>query len=141
MKTYKVTISGVQSHIKGDVFESQTESQVESIINKYWDEDYPKPKYDGNNWELNGDQNICIEEIIEDDLDQEIKVDKTDFEIEVTISGCHCIDGYINGEPVTVWGGDPACEDHFNEDFAKSVLEDWDGTLYYDTTYGYQINQ
>ena len=61
MKTYKVTISGIQSHINGNIYENQTISEVESIFNSYWDEDFPKPQIDGDNWELNGDQNICIE--------------------------------------------------------------------------------
>lgn len=60
MKTYTVTITGNQNHIKGDVYENQTESQVAEILNKYHDTDYPTPQMDGNFWELNCDKNICI---------------------------------------------------------------------------------
>ena len=60
MTTYRVTITGNQKHIKGEVFENQTLAQVELIIDKFHDVDYPKPKIDGNNWELNNDKNICI---------------------------------------------------------------------------------
>jgi hypothetical protein len=62
MKTYNVTIKGIQSHISGMYFESQTKSEVENILNQYLDLDFDKPEFDGNFWELNGDQNICIEE-------------------------------------------------------------------------------
>jgi hypothetical protein len=62
MKTYTVTISGQQSHIQGNLFENRTPEQVNEIIMQYWDNDYPRPQIDGNNWELNGDTNIRIEE-------------------------------------------------------------------------------
>ena len=60
MKTYKVTITGNQQHISINEWEGQNVADVENILNSYWDKDYPKPQMDGNNWELNGDQNICI---------------------------------------------------------------------------------
>lgn len=60
MENYTVTITGNQKHIQGEVFENQTLAQVELIIDKFHDTDYPKPQIDGNNWELNNDRNICI---------------------------------------------------------------------------------
>lgn len=62
MKTYNVTITGQQKHIKGNVFENQTESQVKLIIDKYHDSSLPIPKMDGNSYELNGDLYIEIKE-------------------------------------------------------------------------------
>jgi len=59
---YNVTITGQQKHISGNEFLNQTEKQVNAIIEKYWDEDYPKPQIDGESWELNNDQYIKIEE-------------------------------------------------------------------------------
>ncbi|MFN9318963.1 MAG: hypothetical protein ACK58Q_00045 [Chitinophagales bacterium] len=64
MKNYNVTIKGIQSHIKGNFFENQSENQVELILDKYLDSDFCRPKFDGNYYELNGDQVICIEESI-----------------------------------------------------------------------------
>ena len=62
MKTYTVTITGQQSHIEGNLFENRTAEQVNTIIEYYWDTDYPRPQMDGNSWELNGDTYIRIEE-------------------------------------------------------------------------------
>ena len=61
METFKVTITGQQKHISGSEYENQTTSDIENILNKYWDDEYPKPENDGNSWELNNDQFICIE--------------------------------------------------------------------------------
>ncbi len=62
MKTFKVTITGIQAHIKGDVFTNCTENDVLLILDKYHDIDYPMPKFDGQSYELNGDKYIRIEE-------------------------------------------------------------------------------
>lgn len=62
MKNYNVTITGQQSHISGNSFENQTLEQVENILTKYWDTEYPKPLKDGESYELNNDQYIKIEE-------------------------------------------------------------------------------
>ena len=62
MKTFKVTITGNQAHIVGNEWENQSSSNVENILNTYWDDQYPKPQKDGENWELNVDKNIRIEE-------------------------------------------------------------------------------
>lgn len=61
MKTYTVTITGQQSHIKGNVYENQTEAQVSEIINKFHDVDYEMPQFDGESYELNNDKYIRIE--------------------------------------------------------------------------------
>jgi hypothetical protein len=60
---YNVTIGGIQSHIKGNYFENQTPNQVELILAKYLDSDLPRPKFDGNYYDLNSDQVISIEKI------------------------------------------------------------------------------
>lgn len=62
MKTYNVTITGQQKHIKWNLFENQTESQVKLIIDKYHDSSLPIPKMDGNSYELNGGLYIEIKE-------------------------------------------------------------------------------
>lgn len=62
MKTYNVTLTGQQKHIKGGSFENQTESQVNSIIDKYISDDYERPLFNGNSFELNNDLYIKIEE-------------------------------------------------------------------------------
>jgi hypothetical protein len=60
---YNVTIGGIQSHINGNYFENQTPNQVELILDKYLDADLPRPKFDGNYYDLNSDRVIKIEEI------------------------------------------------------------------------------
>lgn len=64
MELYNVTIVGDQSHILGNQYDNQTVSDVENILLSHWDEDYPKPKFDGTYQELNGDQSISITQII-----------------------------------------------------------------------------
>ena len=61
MKNYTVTTTGQQSHINGKIYENQTENQVQLILDKYWDEDYPKPQFNGDSYELNGDLHITIQ--------------------------------------------------------------------------------
>jgi len=61
MKNYTVTTTGQQSHINGKTYENQTENQVQLILDKYWDEDYPKPQFNGDSYELNGDLHITIQ--------------------------------------------------------------------------------
>jgi len=58
-----------------------------------------------------------------------IKVNKSDFKIERSLSGVYSIEGYINNELKTIWGGDSAFEDHYSEDIVKDIYENWDGTL------------
>jgi hypothetical protein len=60
---YNVTIGGIQSHINGNYFVNQTPNQVELILEKYLDSDLPRPKFDGNYYDLNSDQVISIEKI------------------------------------------------------------------------------
>lgn len=66
MKTYNVILTGQQKHIKGNVFENQTESKVNLIIDKYHDSNLLMPKMDGNSYELNGDLYIEIKEVSND---------------------------------------------------------------------------
>lgn len=63
MENYNVTITGQQSHISGNYFEEQSESQVNSIIANYWDEETcpDRPQLDGNSYELDSDHYIIIE--------------------------------------------------------------------------------
>lgn len=63
MKTYNVTITSQQKGKSVNTFDNQTESQVNSIIEKYWDNDYERPLMNGESFELNNDQYIKIEEI------------------------------------------------------------------------------
>lgn len=58
-----------------------------------------------------------------------IKVNKEDFEIECSMSGVYSIEGYINDELMTVWGGDSACEDHQDEELVNHIYNEWDGKL------------
>lgn len=65
------------------------------------------------------------------------KVNKEDFHVHQFISGYYgiCDDG---GD--CVFGGDPANEDDYNEDYIKSVFQQWNGTLTYTgDKYGYRI--
>jgi len=91
MKTYNVSIKGQQSHISGENFVNQTETQVNAIIEKYWDEDYPKPQFDGESWELNNDQYITIEiEPIMEDLTNTLRHKKTGnghFSVSIEMDG------------------------------------------------------
>lgn len=60
MKTYNVTITGQQTHISGAEYLNQTESQVNAIIDSRIGDEYDRPKFDGNSYELNNDQYIVI---------------------------------------------------------------------------------
>ena len=60
MKKYNVVTTGQQSHISGNTYENQDENQVNLILDKYLDEDYPKPQFDGESYELNIDLYITI---------------------------------------------------------------------------------
>ena len=59
---YNVTIQCIQKQIKGNYyFANQSSNQVELILEKYLDSDLPRPKFDGNYYDLNSDQVISIE--------------------------------------------------------------------------------
>jgi hypothetical protein len=66
MKIYNVTLTGQQKHIKGNVFENKTESQVNQIIDKYIDDNFERPKFNGDSFELNNDLYIEIKEVSND---------------------------------------------------------------------------
>lgn len=58
---FKVTITGQQKHISGNVYENQTERMVNAIIDRHLEQDYVRPLFDGNSYELNNDLYIKIE--------------------------------------------------------------------------------
>jgi hypothetical protein len=66
MKIYNVTLTGQQKHIKGNVFENKTESQVNQIIDKYIYDNFERPKFNGDSFELNNDLYIEIKEVSND---------------------------------------------------------------------------
>lgn len=66
MKTYNVTLTGQQKHIKGNYFENQTESQINQIIDKYISDDYDRPKFNGDSFELKNDLYVEIKEVSND---------------------------------------------------------------------------
>ena len=67
------------------------------------------------------------------------KVNKEDYHVHQFISGYYGICEQSSGGGC-VYGGDSACEDHYNEDYINDVYEQWDGTLHYTgEKYGYKI--
>jgi hypothetical protein len=66
MKTYNVILTGQQKHIKGNVFENKNEFQVNQIIDKYISDNYDRPKFNGDSFELNNDLYIEIKEVSND---------------------------------------------------------------------------
>jgi hypothetical protein len=68
------------------------------------------------------------------------KVNKSDYEVFSFNSGYFgiCKKGSHGGE--CVYGGDSACEDHYNEQSVKDIFDSWDGSLHYTgDKYGYTI--
>ena len=63
------------------------------------------------------------------------KVNKEDYHVHKFISGYYGICEQSSGVGC-VYGGDSACEDHYNEDYINDVYEKWDGTLHYTEKYG-----
>lgn len=57
---YKVTITGQQKHIIGNVYENQKERMVNGIIDRHLEQDHVRPLFDGNSYELNNDLYIKI---------------------------------------------------------------------------------
>jgi len=71
-----------------------------------------------------------------------IKVDPSNYEIHDFSSGYFgvCEKGKHGGG--CVHGGDSANEDDYKKNYMESVLENWDGTLYYQgKKYGYKISE
>jgi hypothetical protein len=60
-KTFNVTVSSQQSHIKPANYQDQTHSQVFEIWASYSDNEAPENLFDGNYHELNSSYNICVE--------------------------------------------------------------------------------
>jgi hypothetical protein len=70
----------------------------------------------------------------------EKKVNKNDYEMYEFLSGYYGICKKHTYGGGCVFGGDPSCIDHYNEEFIESVFEQWDGSLVYTgETYGFQI--
>jgi hypothetical protein len=63
MKTYNVTLTGQQKHIRGKFYENVNANTVKLIIDEKQDiENCPIIKWDGNSYELNSDLYIEIKE-------------------------------------------------------------------------------
>jgi len=58
------------------------------------------------------------------------KVNKSDYYIDQMIGGQYRI---TNGT-IDVWGGDSACEDHYNEELVNDIYNRWDGELICDSS-------
>lgn len=56
------------------------------------------------------------------------QVDKSDFFVNQFIGGQYGI-CYTASGAGCVFGGDPACEDHYNEEYINEVYASWNGTL------------
>ena len=67
-----------------------------------------------------------------------IEVDKKDYHVKKMLTGYYGI--YENTFYECVFGGDSACDDHYNEEYVESVYDDWDGVLYWKDKYEYQID-
>ena len=68
-----------------------------------------------------------------------ITVSKKDFEIYDYIGGYFgvCLSCCFGAN--CVYGGDSACEDHYDKELIESIYDGWNGTLYWDQKHGYQI--
>lgn len=76
--------------------------------------------------------------------EEKIQVEKSDFEIDYIYSHlepCWTIVGPSpeDGLEICVFGGDTACEDHYDRCYIETVFSEWDGTLY-PYKDGYQID-
>ena len=67
------------------------------------------------------------------------KVNKKNYHVHEFINGYYGICKEPSGGQC-VFGGDSACEDHYDKDYINDVYEQWDGLLTYTgSKYGYQI--
>jgi len=66
------------------------------------------------------------------------KVNKNDYHVHEFVTGYFGICEQSHGGNC-VFGGDSACEDHYNKDYINEVYENWDGTLRSGSKYGYKI--
>ena len=65
------------------------------------------------------------------------KVNKKNYEVHQFISGYF---GIIEKKTQDcVYGGDSACEDHYDEELMNTIFNNWDGSLEFDSNYGWQI--
>ncbi len=61
------------------------------------------------------------------------KVNKKDYSVEQAMGGYYYIAPTGSNCPdcdTTVWGGDSASEDHYDEELANDIYNRWDGTLF-----------
>jgi len=77
----------------------------------------------------------------QDFVGEKIRVFKSDFEIYEHFSGYYSISLKDSHGGNNVWGGDSAWEDCYDKKLAQAIFSEWDGTLYYDSNYGYGINE
>lgn len=66
---------------------------------------------------------------LNNNVPDEVVVDKADFEIEAYLGGYYSIKGCLFGKEIEVLGGDSANEDDYDRDFFEKVYDEWDGTL------------
>ena len=70
--------------------------------------------------------------------ENQINVNKNDYEIHKYIDGYYGI--CVKNTHICVFGGDSANVDDYNEEFMKSVYDNWNGDLTYcGYKYGYRI--
>lgn len=153
MNTYKITYNGNATKFKNFETLLNAESErgaVEDVYADYLDQDY-FPQDDGSILDCDGniiadpdddqieyDGGYFTAELIEDD---HVKVQKMDYEVYSFSSGYFgiCKKGEHGGN--CVHGGDSANDDDYDEDYMNAVFEEWDGTLHYDSVYGYLISK
>ena len=68
-----------------------------------------------------------------------INVSKKDFEIYDYMGGYFGICISCSSGANCVYGGDSACEDHYDKELIESIFNEWDGNLVWDQKHGYQI--
>jgi len=66
---------------------------------------------------------------------EKIKTFKTDFEIYEYIDEYYGINLKGSFGSNCIFGGDSACEDHYEKSSIKSAYQEWDGTLFWNEQY------
>lgn len=133
MKKYVITTTNGK-FVSNDYFLNGLDFETNNIEDaRIFEDEYEANEViDSNGW----DRNFLSVEIAET-----ITVDKDNFEIFEFFNGYFgiCEKGSFGGN--CVYGGDSACEDHYNREVIEYMFENWDGTLYYNEVYGYKIEQ
>ena len=60
MERYTIVTTGQKSNTTRSTYVNRNMNEVLLILDSYWDEDYPRPKFNGESFELNGDLYITI---------------------------------------------------------------------------------